>query len=91
MPALWKLSPYSYVVFVGCAVIEIDSSRCTTVMACSAVFVTPPSVYSMVTLVVPSVSAVSGLKLYPVALSVAPLEYVAVTIMPAGLKVSPET
>jgi len=45
----------------------------------------------MVTLVVPSVSAVSGLKLYPVALSVAPLEYVAVTTIPAGLKVSPET
>ena len=91
MPALWKLSPYSYTFFVGCAVISIFVSRCTTVMACSAVFVTPPSVYSMVTLVVPSVSAVSGLKLYPVALSVAPLEYVAVTIIPTGLKVSPET
>ena len=65
------------------------SRRCTTVTACVAVLVTPASVYWMVTSVIPSVSPVDGVNVYPVAIAVAPLEYVAVTTIPAGSKASP--
>ena len=88
MPAGLKVSPYLYAVLVG-GVVTAIWSRTRTATATVVVFVIPARLYVTVTDWVPC-AMVCGEKVQSsVTFSVVLSLKVAVTTMPAGLKVSP--